>query len=74
MPEEGTQLLTWSGREEETGAELLLQALDHWLGVGGRTHRHTDTEQDEGVSSVITTTITIITYPTPPHPHTCAPP
>lgn len=42
LPQEGMQLLTWSGREEETGAELLLQALDHRLGVGEdiQTRRH----------------------------------
>lgn len=50
MPKEGMWLLTWRGRKEETGAELLLQALEHWLeGVGG-TDRHGDMEQDEGVS------------------------
>ena len=37
LPEERMQLLTWSGREEETGAELLLQTLDHWLGAGEDT-------------------------------------
>lgn len=63
MSEEGMLLLTWSGREKETGAELLSQALEHLLEGGGRTDRHTDTEQDEGVSPL---SITTIIYPTPP--------
>ena len=36
MSERGMWLLTWSGRQEETGAKLLLQALEYLLEGGGR--------------------------------------
>lgn len=42
--EERVWCLTWTGREEETGAELLAQALVHWLEEG--TERHTDTQTE----------------------------
>lgn len=59
MAEEGTVLLTWIGGEEETGAELLLQALEYVLWGGeGRTDRHTDIEQDGEVGRLTTTTTT----------------
>lgn len=50
MSERGMWLLTWSGRQEETGAELLLQALEYLLEGGGRqTDRQTQSRMKEGV-------------------------
>lgn len=65
MPEEGMWLLTWSGRKEETWTELLLQALEQWLGCVGGTDRHRDTEHNERVNPCPHHYTTVI-YPAPP--------
>lgn len=63
--ERGMWLLTWSGRQEETGAELLLQALEYLLEGG---ERQTDTQtQSRMKEGAIPLSPTMIIYPSASH-------